>query len=499
MTPQDRIQQLTTTLQRVARLQSILGILGWDEQVNMPPGGAALRAEQQQLLADLCHREATRPELGALLDALAVDAPQLAADHRRLVELARKEYDERTRIPAAFVARRAAAQSRAYHAWVAARQANDFAAFRPHLEEQLALVREQAAMFGHTGAAAYDYWIDKFDPGMTAQRVDELFGELSAGLLPLVRQITAAGKPPVAQLLRGFPIDRQERFLREVVARVGFDFGHGRLDVAVHPFCGGHPRDVRMTTRYHADNPLDSLTSSLHETGHALYEQGLPAAWMDTPLGEAAGMATHESQSRLWENQVGRSRAFWSYWEPRYRELFGEQLAAVDSDTLYRAINEVAITPIRVDADEVTYNLHIMLRFALEKRLIAGDLAVADLPAAWNALSADILGYTPASDREGCLQDVHWSGGAFGYFPSYCLGNMMAAQLWYRLRDDLPDIDAQIAAADYAPLLDWLRTHVHAEGRRLQADDLALKITGQRLTPQPLLRYLRERYLPLYC
>jgi carboxypeptidase Taq len=313
-----------------------------------------------------------------------------------------------------------------------------------------------------------------------------------------VQAITSSPRQPDTSFLRGFPVADQEAFLREVVAALGFDRARGRIDVAVHPFCGGHPDDCRITTRYKVDDPLDSLSGAMHETGHALYEQGLPAVWRDTPLGHAAGMAAHESQSRLWENQVGRSRAFWQYWEPRYRARFPQQLRDVDSEALYRALNRVALTPIRVDADEVTYNLHIMLRFELERRLFSGDLAPADLPAAWNSLSAEILGFTPPSNRVGCLQDVHWSGGAFGYFPSYCLGNLFAAQLWYAVRDALPDLDKHIAAGDNAPLLAWLRANIHCHGRRYTSRELVRVVTGAELSPAPLVRYLRERYLPLY-
>jgi carboxypeptidase Taq len=283
-----------------------------------------------------------------------------------------------------------------------------------------------------------------------------------------------------------------------VTEKIGFDYTRGRIDVSLHPFCSGTGADIRMTTRFDADHPLDSLFSSIHETGHGLYEQGLAADQHHTALGQAAGMGAHESQSRLWENQVARSRGFWKFFEPKFRAAFPAQLAPVTSEELYRAINAVAPTLIRVDADEVTYNLHVILRFELEKKLFSGALAVRDLPAAWNAASRDLLGLAPSHDREGVLQDVHWSDGAFGYFPSYCLGNMIAAQLWYRALSLRPQLEEDFARGDFTWLLGWLRATIHAAGKRHDTLALIRHATGAELSPQWLLRYLRERYGALY-
>jgi carboxypeptidase Taq len=282
--------------------------------------------------------------------------------------------------------------------------------------------------------------------------------------------------------------------LREVTTGIGFDYGRGRLDVSLHPFCSGTGSDVRMTTRFKEEEPLDALFSSIHETGHGLYEQGLPVEHLGTALGIHAGMAVHESQSRLWENQVARSRGFWRHFEPRFRELFPVQTATVSAEELYRTINAVAPTLIRVDADEVTYNLHIILRFELEQKLFSDELAVRDLPAAWRAAAGELLGLVPANDREGVLQDVHWSDGSFGYFPSYCLGNMLAAQLWYRALALRPTLEDDFARGDFTWLLGWLRANVHAQGRRYDALQLARRVTGEELSPKHLVRYLRERY-----
>ena len=496
MTAPAAFDTLRQRLRRLDQLGSIGSLLGWDEQVNLPPASGGLRSEQRAVLTEILHREASNPEIGDLICACEEASANLSRGEAAVVRDARRAYDRLTRIPAAFAARKASAQSRSFRAWMDARKADDFRAFQPYLEEQLQLAREEAAFL--EAKHPYDYWIDQFDPGMNAATIERLFSALEPELKAIVQKCVSAPNQPDDSIFKGFPVEGQEAFLREVVAAMGFDFSRGRIDTAVHPFCGGHPRDTRMTTRYDADNPLDSLSSAMHETGHALYEQGLLDEWAGTALGEAVGMAVHESQSRLWENQVGRSRPFWKHYEPKYRQTFASQLEGVSSEDLYRAINRVAISPIRVDADEVTYNLHIMLRFELEKRLFDGSLAVADLPEAWNEASTRILGYTPKSNREGCLQDVHWSEGYFGYFPSYCLGNLLAAQLWYRLRDDLPDLDSRMATGDFSTLLAWLREKVHQRGRLDFTLAFAREVTGAELSPEPLVRYLKERYLPLY-
>ncbi|HWA08073.1 MAG TPA: carboxypeptidase M32 [Opitutaceae bacterium] len=489
--------ELVVALQRTYLLQTVSDLLGWDEQVNLPPGGAGLRAEQMAVLAEVGHAAASSGRIGEWLAELEAAKPALAGDERAVVRQARRDYDRATRLPADFVREKAALSSQAYHAWAAARAGNDFAGYAPFLERHLALAKREAAYLGRA-AAPYDYFIDQNDPGLTAETVGALFAELKRELVPFVRAVLAAKVKPPAGVLRGFPVEGQRAFLREVTERLGFDYRRGRLDVSLHPFCSGPGADTRLTTRFDVDEPLDALFSSIHETGHGLYEQGLPAAPAGTALGMHAGMAVHESQSRLWENQVARGRAFWWYFEPRLRERFPAQTAAVPSDTLYLAVNAVTPTLIRVDADEVTYNLHIILRFELEKKLFSGELAVRDLPAAWRAASVELIGLEPANDAEGVLQDVHWSGGAFGYFPSYCLGNMMAAQLWYAALSAFPGLEEDFARGDFSRLLAWLRTHVHAEGRRYSLLELVRKVTGEELSPRSLLRYLRERYGALY-
>lgn len=491
--------RLIALLKRAHVLDSVSGLLGWDEQVNLPPDSADLRADQLALLAELDHDASTRPEIGDLLTQLEAPATwsRLDADSQVVVREARRDYDRATKLPPALVAEKARLSSAAYHAWADARARSDFAAYAPFLQQHLDLARREAACLGW-GERPYDYAIDRHDPGMDAARIGALFAELKEGLVPLVRQIAASPVRANPSLLRDFPVADQLVFLREVTSRLGFNYQRGRIDVSLHPFCSGPGADIRMTTRFDPDSPLDSLFGSIHETGHGLYEQGLPLEHQGTPLGENAGMAVHESQSRLWENQVARGRPFWRHFEPRFRALFPRQLAGVSSEELYLAVNAVEPTLIRVESDEIHYNLHILLRFDIERRLFSGELAVTDLPAAWNALSQELLGLTPGNDREGVLQDVHWSGGAFGYFPSYCLGNMIAAQLWVAAKARLPALEEDFARGEFSRLLGWLRTQIHTQGRRFDARALVREVTGTELSPQPLLAYLRERYLPLY-
>lgn len=492
---------LISLIQRAHLLGTVGDLLGWDEQVNLPAGSSDQRAAQQAVLAEAHHAAASDPRWGDLLAQLESAAGTLTADERVIVVQARRDYDRATRLPTEFVREKAAQGSRGFHAWAKAKAADDFASYVPVLEKNLEFARREAAYLGR-GDAPYDYALDKHDPGLTAGAVDRLFGELKRELVPLVRQITSSPKArhaaEIGTRLKGFGLAEQGTFLREVTARLGFDYSRGRIDVSLHPFCSGTGSDVRMTTRYREDQPLDALYSSIHETGHGLYEQGLPTPLLGTGLGIHAGMAVHESQSRLWENQVARSRGFWRHFEPRWRELFPRQTADLSSADLYLAANAVEPTLIRVDADEVTYNLHIILRFELEKRLFSGELAVRDLPTAWRAASRELVGLEPADDRTGVLQDVHWSDGSFGYFPSYCLGNMIAAQLWAKVRSLRPTWEEDFAQGNFAWLLQWLRAEVHAHGRRYSALELVRKITGEELSPRHLVAYLRERYGALY-
>lgn len=490
--------ELVAHLRRVQTLESAADLLGWDEQVNLPELAAGQRGEQLAALAEVAHGIASAPRAGELIAVLSQAGAELTEEMRAVLAQARRDYERATRLPVHFVREKATQASHGYHAWAAARAAGDFGRYAPVLEKNIDLARREAAYLGRSDAP-YDHFLDYNDPGMTASAVSRLFTELKRDLVPLMRSIVAAAGPARPSPLKGLTEDAQKSFISEVTARIGFDYRRGRIDVSLHPFCSGSGDDVRMTTRFKKDEPLDALFSAIHEAGHGLYEQGLPASrWRGTALGMHAGMAVHESQSRLWENQVARSRGFWRFFEPRLRVLFPGGAADVGSEDLYRAINAVAATPIRVESDEVTYNLHIILRFELEQRLFSGDLAVGGLPAAWRELARELLGLDISSDREGVLQDVHWSGGAFGYFPSYCLGNMIASQLWYRALSLRPALEEDFARGDFSWLLQWLRDNVHAQGRRWDALALVRRVTGEELSPQPLVRYLRERYGSLY-
>lgn len=488
--------QLTAHLRRLHTLETVGELLGWDEQVNLPAGAAGRRAEQLAAMAEVTHAAASDSRVGGWLGELEKQK-QTDAAASAVVRQARRDYDRATRLPAEFVKEKATAQSEGFHVWAKARANNDFASYIPVLERHIDLARREAGFMGQAGAV-YDYQLDLFDPGMTEAWVEQLFGPLRRELVPFAREVVAATKNHPAPKLGAWPVAAQEAFLREVTAKIGFDYQRGRIDVSLHPFCSGTGVDVRMTTRFKPDMPLSALFGSIHETGHGLYEQGMADERRGTALGMAAGMAVHESQSRLWENQVGRSRGFWRYFEPRVRALSPQTLEGLSSDDLFRAVNQVRLSPIRVEADEVTYNLHVILRFDLERRLFAGKLAVKDLPEAWRAGAKEIIGLDVPSDKEGVLQDVHWSAGMFGYFPSYTIGNMMASQLWYAALAERPALEEDFAKGEFGWLLSWLRSKVHSEGRKQYGLALIQQVTGKPLTPQPLLRYLRERYGALY-
>lgn len=495
--PNKIYDQLVAELERIFHISSVCRLLEWDEQVNLPLSAAEVRAKQFATMAELHHQAATDPKIGEWLELLEPQSDEFSDDQKVVLKEAAKAYRRITRLPPKFVKRRASAQSKSYHAWVKARQNNDFSAYAPFLQEQIDLTREEANYVGE-GDAVYDYCIDKHDPEMKASMIEELFSTLKKDLIPLVDEIIDSPLKPDFSILKGFPKDRQEAFLKTVVHDIGFDFEHGRIDQSIHPFCGGIGPDIRMTTRFDEDNPIDSLSGAIHEAGHGLYEQGLRQDTLGTALSECVGMAVHESQSRLWENQVGRSRAFWNYYEPKYRAAFPTQLKEVSSEALFLAINGVQRNPIRFESDEVTYNLHIILRFEIEKQLFDQTLAVKDLPEAWNTLSQEIVGLTPKNDSEGVLQDIHWCDGSFGYFPSYCLGNMLAAQLWYAAQDTMPDLESKFEQGNFAPLLNWLREHIHRHGKRHNTLELTRRVTGKPLAPDALIRYLKERYLTIY-
>ena len=486
---------------KVQLLESCAAVLGWDERTYMPRGGAAHRAEQHALLAGMAHERATATEVGDLLSRIEQGDRVFSSDTVPAVNVReiRWEYDRRAKLPKSLVEALARATTLAEQAWQEAREASAFERFLPHLEEVVRLTREAAEALRDEGTA-YDALLNRFEPGANARNLKELFGALRGELGPLVAAIADSGTAPDASILtREYSVARQAAFGASAAKAIGFDFERGRLDVTVHPFCTGiGPGDTRITTRYDRNQFAQAFFGTLHEAGHGLYEQGLDAGHSGTPMGEAVSLGIHESQSRMWENFVGRRKAFWAHGFPKARDEFPAALADVSADALHFAVNDVRPSFIRVEADEATYNLHIMLRFALEEALVEGDLAAADVPEAWNERFERDFGLRPPDDARGCLQDVHWSAGLIGYFPTYTLGNLYAAQLFERAREDLGDIDRQFAEGDFGPLLGWLRDRIHRHGRRYRAAELVEKVTGKPLGHRALMAHLKAKFGPLY-
>jgi carboxypeptidase Taq len=500
----DHGQAYTELLRRVreaALLESCAGLLGWDERTYMPHHGSAHRAEQMALLARLTHEMLTAPILGELL-AVVESSPlvrEADSDASANVREIRRQYDRAVKLPKELVEELARVTTRAQQVWQEARQANDFAAFQPWLEKVVALLRQKAQAIGYKNVP-YDALLDEYEPGATTAEITTLFAALRGDLVPLVSAISASGRRPRRELLeREYPIEQQQRFGREAAAAIGFDFDAGRLDVTTHPFCSGiGPGDCRITTRYNVRHFNESFFGILHEAGHGIYEQGLPAEHFGMPLGTAASLGIHESQSRLWENQVGRGRPFWKHFFPRAQQAFPAALGDVALDDFLFAVNDVRPSFIRVEADEATYNMHIILRFELEQALVSGDLKPADVPAAWNEKFAQFFNLTPPTDAQGCLQDIHWSMGGLGYFPTYTLGNLYAAQFMEQARRDIPDLDADFRAGRFQGLKGWLNENIHRAGQRYRAGELCKRVTGRSLSHQPLMAYLRGKYGPLY-
>ncbi|HEX9373854.1 MAG TPA: carboxypeptidase M32 [Roseiflexaceae bacterium] len=497
----DALTRLKARLGDVADLSKAAALLSWDQQTYMPRGGVGARAEQLATLSRLAHELFCDAETGRLLDAATPAAERLPydSDDASLVRVARRDYERERRLPADFVAELSRASSTARAAWAEARQRSDFALFQPHLERIVALVRRQAEHLGYADHP-YDALLDLYEPDLRTAEVRALFAELRAGLAPLVRAVAA--RPDAvddALLQRGYDEAAQIRAGERIIGAIGFDFERGRQDFSAHPFCTSFAAtDVRITTRVSRDQLNEALFGTLHEMGHALYEQGTSPALARTPLARGASLGMHESQSRMWENLVGRGRAFWRHFLPLLQETFPDQLGGVDVEQFYRAINRSQPSLIRVEADELTYNLHVMLRFELELALLEGALAVADLPGAWNELMQQYLGLTPPSDALGVLQDVHWSGGLIGYFPTYTLGNVISAQLYERARAELPDLDAQFAAGEFGGLLGWLHRNLHVHGRKFTPSELLQRIAGGGVQAGPYLAYLRGKFGELY-
>ena len=496
-----KLEQLKARLATIADLDAVMGLLSWDQQTFMPPGGAAARARQTATLSRLSHEMMVSKETGDLLAAAEDEAAGLDydSDDAAFVRMARRDYDQLTKLPVELVAEFADTTTRAYGVWAQARAQNDYPSFAPWLEKIVELNRQVADYLGYEDCR-YDALLDRFEPGMKTAAVRQVFDSLRTELVPLVQQVLERADSVDDSLLhQEYDLGKQRSFGEEVARAFGFDFERGRQDESVHPFTTSFSTgDVRITTRFDPKWLSEALFSTLHEAGHALYEQGISADLEGTLLRDGASLGLHESQSRLYENIVGRSRGFWNHYYPRLQALFPDQLANVDLEAFYRAINRVSPSLIRVEADELTYNLHIMLRFELENALLEGDLSVADAPAAWNDKMEALLGIRPSTDAEGILQDVHWSGGSIGYFPTYSLGNLLSAQLYERAIADTPEIPDQIAAGEFGALLGWMREHVHRHGRKYLPEELVMRATGEPLQARSYMAYLRAKYSDIY-
>lgn len=493
----DAYQQLVQQISEIGQLESVEAILDWDQETYMPPKGVNARAEQLSLLARLIHDRRSDSVVGDLLSRMngAASDPIKETNIRETQRI----YDRSVKVPSNLVGRIAKVSTHAKSAWSVARRDNNFNHFAPHLKELVELKREVADYIGYE-KERYDALIDEFEPGAKTDEVAAVFSQLRDSLRQFVAELKDAPKQPDKSILtRHYPRAKQVQFARILAESIGFCFESGRIDVSTHPFCSGTtPCDVRLTTRYDEKFFSMAIFGTLHEAGHGLYEQGLDTEHTFTPMGLATSLGIHESQSRLWENIVGRSHAFWEHFYKDAQALFTESLSDVPLDAFVGAINAVHPSLIRVEADEVTYNLHIILRFELERALLDGKLDVADVPEAWNVKLDELLGIRPETDTLGCLQDIHWSMGTFGYFPTYALGNLYAAQFYAAAEKAIPDLADRIRRGDFATLLGWLRDNIHRHGQRYRPADLVKVVTGESLSVEPFLSYLRNKFSPIY-
>jgi carboxypeptidase Taq len=493
--------ELMRRVREEALLASCGDVLAWDEETYLPRGGVPHRAEQMALLAGLEHERSADPRLGELL--AAVEGSDLVRDPESdaavNVREIRRLYDRECRLPHALVEELARITSIAQQEWLAARERSDFARFRPWLEKVVTLKRAEADALAYSGVP-YDALLDEYEPGLRSDDVARLLAVLRRDLQPLIEAIAASPhRPNTAVLRREYPVEQQRAFSEAVASAIGFDFRRGRLDATTHPFfITIGPDDCRIATRYNPHGFSDAFFGMLHEVGHGLYEQGRPAEHHGTPLGDAASLGLHESQARLWENTVGRSRGFWDHFFPLARKTFPGALADAAPDEFYFAVNYVGPSLIRMRADEVTYNLHILVRVELEQALLAGNLRVADLPGAWNDAHRRYLGVVPANVAEGCLQDGHWAAGLFGYFPTYTLGNVFGAQLHARATAELGDLESEFRRGEFGGLLGWLTENVYRHGQRYPAARLMERVAGASLDHRPLVESLRGKYAGLY-
>jgi carboxypeptidase Taq len=490
-------KQLEQEFRRLHAFRGALSLLRWDAAVMMPRGSADVRGEQLAALETEYHALLTSPRITRLLDRAQANTQGLADWQIANLREMRRQRDHAIATPVSLISRLTKATSRAEMHWLEAKQQNKFELFAPHLEEVVQLVRDKSALLGQAlNLAPYDALVDEFSPGISSADIETLFKALSRRMPSLIREaIALQDSRPLLPLTGKFPAGKQRTLCVEIMKAIGFPFDRGRLDESEHPFTEGVPGDIRVTTRFDPNDVFSGLLGALHETGHAMYDLGLPQDWRDQPVGRDRGMALEESQSLMIEMFVSRSRGFVRYLKPLLEKHFGVSGPEWELENIYGQLTRVRRSLVRVDADELTYPLHIMLRYDLEKQLLAGELAVRDLPAAWNAGMEQRLGIKPGTDVEGVLQDIHWAVGSFGYFPNYALGALIAAQLYESLRTDVPDLDEQIARGEFAGLFAWLRANVHGIGAKVPVQELLKQAAGKPLSAQAFLRYAETKYL----
>ena len=497
---QQTYQKLAKKLEELGQLEQIAGILHWDQEVIMPRGAAQARAGQIASLAGVVHEMQTNPQIGELLDQLESGSLNDLDPYERCnIRETRRTYDRETKVPMELVKELAELGSKGHHIWVKAREENKYSDFAPVLERLIEL-QKQWAHYIEPDQPPYDVLMDIYERDLTVARVDPIFERLKAELVPLIRAIQESDYQPGTSFLQGeFSIAKQEALGRTISEALGFDFDKGRMDVSVHPFCGGaDPTDVRITTRYGTDNFMESLFAVIHETGHAMYEQGRMERDRALPVSEALTTGIHESQSLFWERMISKQKAFCDHYMELFTKTFPDNLKGVGSQAFNEAINICRPSFIRVEADEVTYPMHIILRYEIEKGIFDGTYTVSDLPEVWNNKMQDYLGICPATDAEGILQDVHWSGGAFGYFPSYTFGAMYACQFYNAMRQESPDLENWIREGKFQPIKQWLNQKIHVKGKLLSTGALLKEVTGEVLNPGQFITYLKSKYHEIY-
>lgn len=497
----EAFSQLNEQFAAISRLSQAAALLGWDQQTQMPSGAASARGEQMAALQQVIHEKSTSEEIGELLmeceEEFANEDPDSA--DVRILRTARRNYDRSVKLPISLVVELARHGAVSHEAWVHSREDNDFQSFAPYLEKMFDLTRRKAECLGYI-SHIYDPLLDEYEPGMTHAETSAIFTEIKSDLVELAHSIANSTMKMDTSCIHGiFPVSVQQDLTLKTAQAIGFDTTRGRQDAATHPFCTSFSRDdVRITTRFDADFLAMALYATLHEAGHALYEQGSPPEFEETPLAGGISLGIHESQSRFWENIIGRSRSFARWIFPQLQQYFPASFSGRVSEEFYRAVNQVQPSTIRVEADEVTYNLHILLRFELECALLEGSLKVRDLPEAWNQKMQDYLGISPPNDSQGCLQDIHWAEGLIGYFPTYSIGNLLSGQIRQAMLIDLPGMEDMIEKGDFSPLLEWLRKHIHCYAGKYLPGELIPLATGSPLSSKPYMNYLREKYTELY-